>query len=187
VRVAFVFLALGLAATITAFALLLLGAAGVVTSIALFAIAFAVKEFFDPRFDASVSWSKGANAEQAVGDALTTLRREGYVVMHDLDKVVAGNIDHLVSGPTGVFMIETKFKRYLDPDIPKAKRVAKQVAHELGIAWVQPVICCATRSYGPRMVNGVAVLGRDQLLSYVRAQKKPVVDFDRLAAFADRQ
>ena len=97
--------------------------------------------------------------------------------MHDLENVVPGNVDHLINGPTGAFMIETKFKSYRNLDIPKAKHVALVIAQQCQASSVQPVICVATRSYGPRMVKGVAVVGRQQLLPYVRAQTNRPIPF----------
>jgi hypothetical protein len=186
-RVALIFISLLCVATVLLFALLLAGLAGLVPALALLAVGYAAREFADPRLESGVRWGKGGNAEVAVGTALDSLRQEGYVVMHDLDRVVPGNVDHLVSGPSGVFMIETKFRRYENSDLPKARRVAKTVADDLGIRWVQPVICCAKRSYGPIADKGVAVVGLQQLLPYVRSQANPTAPFERLAAFADRQ
>lgn len=186
-RVAFVFLVLVVAGGLVSAALLLTGRFGVAAGVVLVIVALAAKHSFDIRLDSGVRWGKGGNAEAAVGTDLESLRADGYVVMHDLEHVVPGNVDHLISGPTGAFMIETKFRSYRDSDIPKAKRVAHAIAQQLEAPWVQPVICVATRSYGPRMVKGVAVVGRQQLLPYVRAQKNRQVPFERLAAFADRQ
>lgn len=49
----------------------------------------------------------GLDCEQAVGQELNHLMREGYWVYHDVsfDKY---NIDHVVVGPKGVFAVETK-------------------------------------------------------------------------------
>jgi Nuclease-related domain len=55
------------------------------------------------------SWRRGAEGERHTGRLLDRLTRDGYVVFHDL--AVPGslaNVDHLVIGPTGVFIIDTK-------------------------------------------------------------------------------
>jgi hypothetical protein len=45
--------------------------------------------------------------EKAVAETLDSLKRDGYRIIHDI--VEDGyNIDHVVIGPTGVYMIETK-------------------------------------------------------------------------------
>ena len=49
---------------------------------------------------------KGARAEDRVAAVLATLPAE-YHVIHNLGKL-SGDIDHIVVGPTGVFVIETK-------------------------------------------------------------------------------
>lgn len=169
-RVAFVFLVLVFAGLIVCAAMLLSGTATVIGAFALLFVAVAAQQFFDDRLRAAIRWGKGGNAEASIGALLESLRVEGFTVLHDLEHVVGGNVDHVVRDPMRrMFMIETKFRSYQDKDIPKAKRVAATVAATAGARWVQPVICLATRSYGPRHVRGVVVVGRDQLLSYLRS------------------
>ncbi len=50
---------------------------------------------------------RGLECEIAVGQALTELLRDGYYVYHDLP-ADNFNIDHVVIGAVGIFMIETK-------------------------------------------------------------------------------
>ena len=50
--------------------------------------------------------------EQMVGDLLIPLAREGYYVFHDFPRI-GWNIDHIVIGETGVFVVETKARRNL--------------------------------------------------------------------------
>jgi hypothetical protein len=55
------------------------------------------------------SWQRGAHGERRTARLLDRLTREGYVVFHDL--AVPGspaNVDHLVIGPTGLFVIDSK-------------------------------------------------------------------------------
>jgi hypothetical protein len=55
------------------------------------------------------TWRRGAHGEQQTARRLDRLTRDGYVVFHDL--AVPGslaNLDHLVIGPTGVFVIDSK-------------------------------------------------------------------------------
>lgn len=185
--VAAVFLALVVVALGLAVGLLATGTAGLLSSAALLFVGLAARQLHDTRFESGERWGKGGNAERTVGRRLDALRAEGFVVMHDLERVVTGNVDHFVSGPTGAFMIETKFRRYEDPDIPKAKRVARTMASEIGARWIQPVICVASRSYGPRMVKNVMVVGQEQLVPYLLSQSNPTIPFERVATFADRQ
>jgi len=55
------------------------------------------------------SWQSGGKAERELGEALERLREEGFGVLHDrrIPRSRA-NIDHLVIGPAGVFVIDTK-------------------------------------------------------------------------------
>jgi hypothetical protein len=55
------------------------------------------------------TWQRGAHGERRTARLLDRLTREGYVVFHDL--AVPGspaNVDHLVIGPTGLFVIDSK-------------------------------------------------------------------------------
>jgi hypothetical protein len=53
-----------------------------------------------------MSWRKGAAGEALVAGVLETLP-DDFVVVHDITKRF-GNIDHVVIGPTGVYVIDTK-------------------------------------------------------------------------------
>jgi hypothetical protein len=56
------------------------------------------------------TWQRGAEGERHTARQLRRLTRDGFVVFHDL--AVPGNtranVDHLVIGPTGVFVIDSK-------------------------------------------------------------------------------
>jgi hypothetical protein len=55
------------------------------------------------------AWRRGAAGERRTARLLDRLTRDGYVVFHDL--AVPGssaNVDHLVVGPSGVFVIDSK-------------------------------------------------------------------------------
>lgn len=57
------------------------------------------------------SWAKGAAGEVAVGRYLESLP-EGFEVAHDIEIVkngtVRANIDHLVAGPAGIWVVDSK-------------------------------------------------------------------------------
>lgn len=67
----------------------------------------------------------GLRGEQAVAEALTEVASSGYRAFHDLPGGETWNIDHVVVGPQGVFVIETK---------ARSRRTAtgKQPAHKVG-------------------------------------------------------
>ncbi|HXV33678.1 MAG TPA: nuclease-related domain-containing protein [Gaiellaceae bacterium] len=123
----------------------------------------------DRRGDAAVRWTKGALSEAAVGTMLEALRGEGYVVVHDREQLGEGNIDHVVAGPTGVFLIETKHRWYVDSATTKAKRQAVKLHNELGV-WITPVICVHARRRSPIRHDGVWVMSAEHLLDWIRAQ-----------------
>ena len=52
-------------------------------------------------------WRTGAEGERKTARALRPLLREGWVLLNDLPRSF-GNIDHVLIGPPGVFMLETK-------------------------------------------------------------------------------
>jgi Nuclease-related domain len=55
------------------------------------------------------TWQRGAHGERRTARLLDRLTGDGYVVFHDL--AVPGspaNVDHLVIGPSGVFVIDSK-------------------------------------------------------------------------------
>jgi Nuclease-related domain len=73
---------------------------------------------FRPSTEA-VAWRRGAAGERRTARLLGPLERQGWAVLHDL--AVPGspaNLDHLVIGPGGVFVIDSKHYRgrlQLDP------------------------------------------------------------------------
>jgi nuclease-like protein len=54
-----------------------------------------------------VSLRRGIEGEQRVAELLAELEPNGYRAIHDLD-IGRGNADHVLVGPAGVFVIETK-------------------------------------------------------------------------------
>lgn len=53
------------------------------------------------------NWQAGAWGEQETAKALKPLEREGWIVLHDLPAGV-GNIDHVIVGPAGVYLLDSK-------------------------------------------------------------------------------
>jgi len=55
------------------------------------------------------AWQRGAHGERQTARLLNRLGRDGYVVLHDLAMPGSpANVDHLVIGPSGVFLIDSK-------------------------------------------------------------------------------
>jgi hypothetical protein len=122
----------------------------------------------------------GAAAELAVGTELDKLGAEGFTIEHDIDRLGAGNVDHLVCGPTGAFMIETKRSGYRMSDLLTARRRAAKLHDLLGV-WVTPVICIHRRRGNPFPHERVWIVPRDRLLEWLRSQHNKPVAADQLA------
>jgi hypothetical protein len=56
------------------------------------------------------TWQRGAQGERRTARLLDRLTRDGFVVFHDLAVPgnTSANVDHLVIGPSGVFVIDSK-------------------------------------------------------------------------------
>jgi Nuclease-related domain len=56
------------------------------------------------------TWQRGAHGERHTARLLGRLHRDGFVVFHDLAVPgnTSANVDHLVIGPSGVFVIDSK-------------------------------------------------------------------------------
>lgn len=111
------------------------------------------------------NWQDGAVGEQWTGKALSPLEARGWVVLHDLPGE-RGNLDHVVVGPGGVFLLDSKrwrgsttvsgdiatVCRFEDPDLSwrhggvgYMKGLARDVHDRLRSEsrlnrWVEPVI-----------------------------------------------
>jgi hypothetical protein len=60
--------------------------------------------------EAARAWQRGAAGERRTARLLRRLTRDGFVVFHDLAApgTTRANVDHLVIGPSGVFVIDSK-------------------------------------------------------------------------------
>ena len=129
---------------------------------------------------ATVAWRHGAQGERRTARLLAPLERRGFQIFHDLAVPGSGaNVDHVVVGPTGVFVIDSKRYRgqlrYLGGQLWHGGRTldrtlatlwweATQVAETLGFGpdlHVYPVLCVHLARL-PRhhelLVDGVPVL-----------------------------
>jgi hypothetical protein len=160
---------------------------------------------FRPSPDA-VAWRRGAAGERRTARLLGPLERHGWAVLHDL--AVPGsraNLDHLVIGPGGVFVIDSKQYRgrlQLDPSgrlwhgryllAPTLRAVsfeadrAAQVLPDPGVV-VLPIVAVhgARVPWGKVVVDGVPVVSARRLPSMLR-QLPAVLGPERVAAMASR-
>lgn len=56
------------------------------------------------------NWREGADGERRTERALGAIDRSGWLVAHDVEARY-GNYDHIVVGPAGVFLLDTKKRR----------------------------------------------------------------------------
>jgi hypothetical protein len=164
--------------------LLVSNRATLASSVVIIVLALVLRRYADGQVDTAIRWLGGARAESSVGEELNKLEDEGFAVLHDIEQRHEGNLDHLVSGPTGVFMVETKERRYEDRHLVKAKRQAAKLHTELGV-WVTPVICIHRRRGRPFKTQGVWIVPQPCLLDWIRDQRNRPVDPEQLARFAD--
>jgi hypothetical protein len=138
------------------------------------------------------AWQRGAHGERQTARLLDRLDRDGYVVFHDLAMPDSpANLDHLVIGPSGVFVIDSKqwtgsvqqsvdglawHNHYrLDHTLETIRWEALSLGRLLGVP-VAPLICVhgASVQDGGLRAQGVAIvpatllrcaIGYEQLLS----------------------
>jgi hypothetical protein len=144
------------------------------------------------------AWQRGATGERHTARLLDRLGRDGYVSFHDLAMPDSpANLDHLVLGPSGVFVIDSKqwtgqvhqsadglvwHDHYrLDRTLATVRWQAETLGRLLGVP-VAPLVCVhgAHIQGGGLRAQGVAVvpatrlrsaLGHDQVLSEVNIER----------------
>ena len=160
---------------------------------------------FKPSPDAC-AWRRGAAGERRTARRLAALERDGWAILHDL--AVPGsraNVDHLVIGPGGVFVIDSKQYRgrlQMDPSgrlwrgrYPLALTVraasfeadrAAQVLPDPGMA-VVPIVAVhgAQVPWGKVVIDGVPVVPAKRLPDMLR-QLPAVLGPERVAWLADQ-
>jgi hypothetical protein len=160
---------------------------------------------FRPSPDARV-WRRGAAGEQRTARLLGPLERQGWAVLHDLAVPRSqANIDHLVIGPGGVFVIDSKqyrgrlqldqsgrlwHGRYpLAPTLRAVSFEADQAALVLTDPDVVVVPILAVHGtqvpWGKVVTDGVPVVAARRLPSMLRALPA-VLGPERVAVLADQ-
>jgi Nuclease-related domain len=152
------------------------------------------------------AWRRGAKGERRTARLLAPLERHGWAVLHDLAiPGSAANIDHLVIGPGGVLVIDTKRYRgrlWLDgygmlwqgrhllvSALRKVRWAADQADAVLGIADLQIAAIVAVHGasvpWGALRSEGVTVVPAQRLPDLLGALP-PVLGPERVAWLADR-
>jgi hypothetical protein len=154
----------------------------------------------------TLAWRRGATGERRTARLLASLERRGWAVLHDL--AIPGspaNIDHLVIGPCGVVVIDTKRYRgrlQLDRDgllwhgrhllvsaLRKTRWEADQADRLLGIADIQVSAVVAVHGasvpFGRVQADGVTVVPARRLPDLLQALP-PILGPEQVAWLASR-
>ena len=153
--------------------------------------------------DTTIAWRTGALGEERTGDLLRPLEAQGFRVMHDrLMPRSRANIDHIVVGPPGVFIVETKnyggklrvrrgevwvAGRRKTEIVAQAKREAAAVAVVVSPVPVTPLLCVHRADLGWFKVetDGVRIVAPREMVKVLR--KSPVrLTPDEVTRLADQ-
>jgi len=140
----------------------------------------------------SMRLQRGIVGEERVASLLNGLQSEGFTAIHDLE-IGRGNADHVLVGPTGVFVIETKDwggrfyrrrgrlmfnQRAADDVVGQVTVAALAVRSRLESAgmdvWVRAVVAStrATVSGSPLNLGHVSAVEADHLPAFVRDREE---------------
>jgi Nuclease-related domain len=152
------------------------------------------------------TWQRGANGERRTARLLASLERHGWAVLHDLAiPGSAANIDHLVIGPGGVLVIDSKQyrgrlrldqygllwhgRRLLVSTLRTTLWEADQADEVLGVADIEVAALIAVHGarvpWGRLHADGVIVAPARQVPDLLRALP-PILGPERVAWLADR-
>jgi Nuclease-related domain len=153
-----------------------------------------------------MAWRRGAAGERRTARLLAPLERHGWAVLHDLAiPGSAANIDHLVIGPGGVVVIDSKrYRGRLQPDrdgllchrrhllvstLRKVRWEADQADEVLGIAEVEVAAIVAVHGasvpWGGLEADRVTVASARRVPELLQALP-PILGPERVAWLADR-
>jgi hypothetical protein len=147
------------------------------------------------RSDSTIAWIRGAQGEEWVGEVLQPLESRGFLFLHDrLIPRSRANIDHIVVGPPGVFVVETKHytgrlsesrKRRF---VAQAQREAEAVRQVVSPVAVTPFVCVLEEVDLPwfaEEVDGVRIVWPRELAKLLR-KAPPTLTPDQVRWLADR-
>jgi Nuclease-related domain len=155
---------------------------------------------------AARAWRRGAVGERRTARRLAALERHGWAVLHDLTVPRSqANIDHLVIGPGGVFVIDSKQFRgrlRLDPlgrlwhgryPLASALRAVSFEADQAALVVTDPDVVVvpvvavhgAQVPWGKVVIDGVPVVSARRLPSMLR-ELPGVLGPERVAVLADQ-
>jgi hypothetical protein len=167
-------------------------------------LAIAVWVWDDPP-EVIEKWRRGAEGERQTERALRSLRRKGWRARHDLQGKY-GNLDHVVHGPSGVFLLDSKnlsgtvrieegvFTVHFDASpindysltrLPRSMKGAafglrERLLERLGwiVDVVPVVVVCGNFPQRVANCDGVSCVAVDELAEWLEAQPRRLSDGD---------
>lgn len=125
--------------------------------------------------DDTLNWIFGARAERKIGAALAFFADRGYLVVHGYPKDWGGDIDHVVCGRTGAYIIETKSYGFRSRDLRQTALNAWWLRERLHAPWVTGILCVA-EDREAELKGKVWVVGHAQLVPWLADQRNQPVD-----------
>jgi hypothetical protein len=130
------------------------------------------------RSDFPVARAGGSRADRRTGETIDRLQERGFLIVRDIEHG-DGSIDHLVSGPSGVFLIQARYLRCRKKDLIQARERAEELRAELD-TWVTPMICLTGPfARRPRRREKVWVVRRRQITAWIAGRRNPVLEGGR--------
>ena len=125
--------------------------------------------------DDTLSWFLGAHAERKVGAALNQFVDRGWLVVHGYKRDRGGDIDHLLCGQTGAYIVETKSYGFRSRDIRQTAINAWWLRQKLGVRWVTGVLC-VDEDRPPEQKGRIWVVSHRDLVPWLESQRNQPVD-----------
>jgi len=115
----------------------------------------------------------GEHSERRVRAALSALERAGWTVRHSVLWPQSGDIDHIVTAPTGAaFVIETKTRGFSPAHLARTRACARWVTHRRrrwAPSGATPVLCVVRGGSRCVVIDGVLVAPVDWLAGLLRS------------------
>jgi Nuclease-related domain len=152
--------------------------AAVIADFAIAGLCFMLLAELNRSKDDALNWIKGSRAERTIGAKLAALEDQGWLVLHGYKKDRGGDIDHILCGPNGAFIVETKSYGYRAGDLRQARANAWWLREKLGVqCWVTGVLCVDEERTAEEK-DKVWVVGHTQLVDWLQRQRNVPVDPD---------
>jgi hypothetical protein len=150
--------------------------AAVVANFAIAGLRFMLLAELNRSNNDALKWIKGSRAERRIGAELAVFDREGWLVLHGYKKDRGGDIDHILCGPNGAFVIETKSYGYRAGDLRQTRTNAWWLREKLGVqSWVTGVLC-VDEERKPEEKDKVWVVSHAELVDWLRHRHNAAVD-----------